>query len=194
MTQFDVREDISLLKVLEFLSSIGITCTDTTFTTEMHEQAFFYGIATVNGNILVDFDRALSGEALIGDLLHEAGHIATIPSRFRPYLNQRDIDDINWLLEDLPEDIIPTDDELNALLYCGDDLAAQGWSYAAAVHLGIRPSIVFNDMAIDAEEMYESIKLTHGHSMGCQIGVPLYYLDMCESKATYPTLLRWTND
>lgn len=73
--------------------------------------------------ILIDqgglaFDRARLAHP--GDLLHEAGHIAVTPPSQRAALSGN----------------------LNSSQ--ADEIAAQAWSYAAALHIGLDPAVVFH--------------------------------------------------
>lgn len=80
------------------------------------EPTFLPGMAIRKGALTIDESKLLYP----GDLLHEAGHLALLPP------SQRAVADGNM----------------------GDDggleMAAIAWSYAAALHLGIPPEVVFH--------------------------------------------------
>lgn len=82
----------------------------------LDDTTFLPGLALENGRILVDETKLLYP----GDILHEAGHLATTPAADRPLCGG------------------------NLAVGGGEEMAAIGWSYAAAVHLGIDPAIVFH--------------------------------------------------
>jgi hypothetical protein len=74
----------------------------------------------VNGEMVIDESRL----SYPGDLLHEAGHLAVTAPELRGNLcgNVADGDQDNG----------------------GNEMAAMAWSFAAALHLGIDPAIVFH--------------------------------------------------
>jgi hypothetical protein len=79
-------------------------------------DTFLPGVTLESGGLVVDPERLLYP----GDLLHEAGHLAIM----------------------LPARRATTGS--NAGSDMGDEIAAQTWSYAAAVQLGLAPEIVFH--------------------------------------------------
>lgn len=79
-------------------------------------DTFVPGILIEHGGLVIDRARL----AYPGDLLHEAGHIAVTPPSQRPAMTG---------------DLHSTQ---------ADEIAAQAWSYAAAVHLGLDPVVVFH--------------------------------------------------
>lgn len=83
---------------------------------ELPADTFVPGIFIENGALVIDRAKL----AFPGDLLHEAGHIAVTP----------------------PSQRLSLTGNLNSTQ--GDEIAAQAWSYAAAVHLGIDPAVVFH--------------------------------------------------
>lgn len=79
-------------------------------------DTFLPGVTLESGGLVVDPERLLYP----GDLLHEAGHLAIM----------------------LPARRATTGS--NAGSDMGDEIAAQTWSYAAAVQVGLAPEIVFH--------------------------------------------------
>ena len=79
-------------------------------------NTFLPGVTMEAGGLIVDPERLLYP----GDLLHEAGHLAIMSPVQRASAGA------------------------NAGSDMGDEIAAQTWSYAAAVHLGLPPEIVFH--------------------------------------------------
>jgi hypothetical protein len=104
-----------------------------------------------------------------GDLLHEAGHVAVgDPAR---------------------RDDRVSDDG-------GEEMAALAWSYAAAVHLGLDPSVPFHEGGYRGEGK----TLAENFSQGGYVGVPLLAMwglthEPHRAKATgappYPHMLAW---
>jgi hypothetical protein len=131
-------------------------------------QTFLPGIATKKGILRIDETRLLYP----GDLLHEAGHLAMLP----------------------PQDRIRADGNM------GDDggleMSAIAWSFAAAIHLGISPAVVFHESGYKGG----SQALLENFAAGRFIGVPLLEwagLTVGEQRAKalgvpgYPAMLRW---
>lgn len=98
--------------ILDWLRQIGLTIR----LAPLGDDTFLPGVTLAPGGLIVDPDRLLYP----GDLLHEAGHLATM----------------------LPEQ--RTSAGSNAGSDMGAEIAAQTWSYAAAIHLGLPPEIVFH--------------------------------------------------
>jgi hypothetical protein len=79
-------------------------------------DTFLPGVTLEPGGLIVDPERLLHP----GDLLHEAGHLAVM----------------------MPAQRASTGSNVGSDM--GDEIAAQSWSYAAAVHLGLPPEVVFH--------------------------------------------------
>jgi hypothetical protein len=79
-------------------------------------STFLPGILVEQGRLIIDRARL----AHPGDLLHEAGHIAVVPPSQRAALSAD--------LHSTP----------------AEEMAAIAWSYAACVHLGLAPEVVFH--------------------------------------------------
>lgn len=126
------------------------------------------GISVDRGSIVVDRDRWLYP----GDLLHEAGHLAVLTPAART-------------------GEAPLDSG-------GDEMAAIAWSYAAALHLGIDPSVVFHADGYRGD----SPMILENFAAGRTFGVPLlaWYGLTREGKrgqsaeGTYPAMHRWLRE
>lgn len=134
----------------------------------LDDSAFLPGVALCDGRIVVDESRL----RYPGDLLHEAGHLAVIPSHRRGDTAGR----------------LGTDG--------GEEMGAIAWSYAAALHLGLDPSILFHDDGYrgGASALVENFR------EGRYIGVPyLQWLGLTLEPARaaqqgcppYPHMVRW---
>jgi hypothetical protein len=135
---------------------------------ELVQDTFLPGLFVERGVLIVDESRL----KYPGDLLHEAGHLALLGAEQRKAAGPN-----------LGND-------------GGFEMAAIAWSYAAALHIGIDPKIVFH--AGGYREGSESI--LENFSCGRYIGVPvLEWLGMATepraatstSVPTYPKMLRW---
>lgn len=105
------------------------------------EPAFLPGILVAQGALIID-EPSLRYP---GDLLHEAGHIAVAAPSRRPHLGANVGGD------------------------AGEEMMAIGWSYAAAIHLGLDPAVVFHPDGYRGG----SASLLENFSEGRYIGVPL---------------------
>jgi len=104
-------------KMVDFIREIGIEV----FEQPINEETFIPGVYIEKGTLLVDEQKLLYP----GDLLHEAAHIALVPSQLRCYAtgNVGKIDEIGYSYE----------------------IEAIAWSWAAVVALGIDPEILFHN-------------------------------------------------
>ena len=123
--------------------------------------------ATVLPGILIEHGGIVYDEDTLrypGDLLHEAGHLAVMTPERR--------------LRARP----------NVGKYAAEEMMAIAWSYAAAVHLGLDPAIVFH------EDGYRggSAALIQAFTLPTPVGVPmLQWLGMTKE---YPAMIRWLYD
>jgi hypothetical protein len=131
------------------------------------EDTFLPGVTLEPGGLVVDPDHLLHP----GDLLHEAGHLATMLSEQRASTGS------------------------NAGSDMGDEIAAQTWSYAAAIHLGLSPEIVFHPAGYRGAAQSLIQIYRDGNA-----GVPLLQwmgltLDRTQAAAMsvppYPHMVRW---
>lgn len=124
----------TLAPITDFLRTIGIGV-------EFGEGAangFLPGINIHAGTIHVDPETLVGS----GDLLHEAGHIAILPRRLHAKLGRDLHADMEASIAAEAGPGVPAD-PLLALPLQMDELMAQAWSYAAALHLGVPPGCVF---------------------------------------------------
>jgi hypothetical protein len=158
-------------QIADFLIGIGIPVEPA----ELQDDAFLPGISAVRGGLLVDESRL----AYPGDLLHEAGHIANMPS---------------WAREAQDGNVDVPGLDTGSL-----EWAAIPWSYAAALAIGIDPAVVFHEggYAGRAEGLVQTFRL------GGMFGVHL--LESAGLTATgaraaelgvepFPHMLRWLRE
>jgi hypothetical protein len=133
----------------------------------LDEPTLLPGLTTRRGMLLVDEQRL----AYPGDLLHEAGHLAVCDPALRP------------TLETVGDDP-------------GEEMATIAWSYAAALHLGLDPAVVFHAGGYrgGAAELLEALE------GGALVGQPLlewFGLTLTAKSAAakglpaFPHMLRW---
>jgi hypothetical protein len=121
--------------------------------------SFLPGIAIEDGVLIVDEDRLLYP----GDLLHEAGHLALLPRDARRTVHGDAGDD------------------------GGLEVGAIAWSYAAAVHLGIDPAVVFHEAGYRGA----SQSILENFKAGRYIGVPIMEWVGLTTAETYPAMHTW---
>ena len=114
MPAFDFEE--SVYRILQFLRDVGIGAR----LGDVRNGSFLPGIDVIDGALVVDVGKL----KYPGDLLHEAGHLAVTPAADRAAMSGEVVTP-NSMAEFV---------ELEAIL----------WSYAACVHLGLDPRIVFH--------------------------------------------------
>jgi len=150
-------------KIIEWLRQIGLTVR----LAQLEGESFLPGVTIEPGGLIVDPERLLYP----GDLLHEAGHLATM----------------------MPEQRASTGS--NAGSNMGDEIAAQTWSYAAAIHLALAPEVVFHPAGYHES----AARLIEVYREG-RAGVPLLQwmgLTWDEAHAAekgvlaYPHMIRW---
>ena len=126
-------------KIADFLKEIGIEVRSVNFDV----STFLPGILIENGVILADELKL----TYPGDLLHEAGHLAMAPASLRSSLSGE---------VTIPHVRMET-----------VEIQTIAWSYAAMVHLGLDPKVVFHDGGYGVE----SERLLFNFSNGVYIGI-----------------------
>lgn len=157
-------------RIVDFLTSIGLDIRPG----KIADDTFLTGIRIDKGTMTVDEERL----EFPGDLLHEAGHLAVAPPHIRAVLSDKvEIPDV---------DIDPI------------EAGAIAWSYAAALHLGLNPAIVFHEGGY----LGKSKKLLVNFQMGVYLGVNVLEgagMAVASGKASdettvYPQMLKWLSD
>lgn len=160
-------DDSTTDQIVSFLTTIGLVLRFA----EIHEATVLPGIAIDRGTMVVDRARSLHP----GDLLHEAGHLAVLPSAERSQLAG------------------------TTGASGGMEMAAIAWSYAAGCHLQLDPAVVFHDDGYRGG----AANLIENFEAGRYIGVPiLQWLGLTADTATatelgvdpYPHMIRWMVD
>lgn len=153
-------------KAVGFIRHIGIPV----HFASLEDFCFLPGISIVNGEIVVD-EAKLSYP---GDILHEAAHIAVVPTAERNTLNEASI---------------ATREQREA-----EEMMAIAWSYAACVNLGIEPEFVFHDNGYKGG----GSSIADNFKQGRYFGVPmLQWTGMClneKEENGYPEMKKWLRD
>jgi hypothetical protein len=171
VTEKNVFQNDLTNKIADFLIEIGIVLIHA----KLNSQTFLPGILVSGGKLLVDEEKL----AFPGDLLHEAGHLAVAPADLR---------------ESLSDEVILPGVNLDIL-----EAQAITWSYAACLHLGIDPRVVFHEGGYKGKS--ESLLL--GFSLGLYLGLNGLEengMAFSERKATelgvapFPQMQKWLRD
>jgi hypothetical protein len=153
-------------KILFFLEEIGIA-----FQLEkISEHSFLPGLKLCEGSLIIDKEQL----KYVGDILHEAGHLACMPPEIRKKMNG---------------DLEDTD------LHRGGEMMAMAWSYAACIHLDIDPHIVFHEDGYKGDGK----NIVQNFRNGKYLGIPLLvWCGMCNKEDEihvsngFPSMLSWT--
>ncbi len=160
-----------LATCISFLHEIGI---ETKFE-KLDETCFLPGLSIWNGSIIID-KEALSYP---GDILHEAGHIAVVPAAERPFLTASAIE---------------KREQREA-----EEMMAIAWSYAACMHLGLDPYVVFHDEGYKGGGSYIADNFNDKNYFGLPM---LQWKGMAADEknavllnvAPYPFMIKWVLD
>lgn len=158
-------------KMNGFLKEIGIVMVFR----ELEGNCFLPGIQIINGEMHIDSEQLLYP----GDILHEAGHIAIVPSEERHTLNDLSIGE-----RPMRE---------------AEEMMAIAWSYAVAKHLEIDPFVIFHDHGYKGGGSYIAESFEAGNYFGVPMlawtGLALERPDPDDpSRPVYPALLKWVRD
>lgn len=128
---------------------------------------FLPGIQIISNGLRIDPDELLYP----GDLLHEAGHLAVMPPARRLAVAPVTAD-------------------------AAEEMGALAWSYAAALHIGLNPRIVFHEHGYRGQ----AEQLLHDFASGNAIGLPyLWWIGMTTQPqppepSIYPRMLHWLRE
>jgi hypothetical protein len=142
--------------------------------------------------MLVAGTLRIDKRATPSEVLHEAGHLATMPTRFRHFLNG-DIRFCDPLIEAaLTELGLPKDHLLAKAVFIRNDGPAIAWSWAAGNQLGLQESLIIRDVdysSLGWVVRKQLVELTHR-------GIaPLARAGMCAlGTGGYPVMRRWVQD
>lgn len=121
----------TLFKTAAFLNAIGLP---TTLVDTLEQEGFLPGVWIHHGTL------HFTTKAQVGDLLHDAGHLAVIPSSFRSMMHGNLYNSLRQILSSTSA-LDPEDPTAIAVMQA-DDLSATAWGWACGIHLGIDPKLV----------------------------------------------------
>lgn len=125
-----------LVRCLAFLGAIGLP-----WAWKRGARGFLDLVEVEQGVLLVD------PSASVSNVLHEAGHLAVMPGRFRGAATG----DLSAALEQMFREVDFADPDsaiARAAIQCGD-AEATAWAWAVGVHLGLPPETVIKDDEYD---------------------------------------------
>lgn len=141
----------------------------------LENECFLPGIQVERGKLLVNEAKLIYP----GDLLHEAGHLAVAPSRVRP---------------DLSGEVLIPGADMNAV-----EVQATAWAYAAIVHLGLDPRVLFHEGGYRGKS--EGLILTYisgvypgAHSLQAAGMTASVETARTLNVPPYPHMLKWMRD
>ncbi len=151
-------------KILAFFETIGLNCQQG----DVPEKTFLPGISINNGVLVFDKNKLL----YLGDLLHEAGHLAVITPEKRNSTHH------------------------DAGKKAAEEMMAIAWSYAALVHLDLDAGLVFHEDGYRGGSASLIENFTNGHYIALPM---LQWLGMAVDAKTakekgieaYPAMIKW---
>lgn len=165
-----------LLTAIKFLKEIGLIVT-----LSPGANGFTEYIRIVSGALEVDPFCPPSA------LLHEAGHLAIIPNRFRGYMNDNLFDGFKKMFSELDDMGIDPDSHLSRACIQSSDTEATAWAWAAGIKLGIPPETIIadNEYAGSGQEIRSMLSINQ------YLGINgLSHAGMCCRK-DYPKMKYW---
>lgn len=146
---------MSQSRAIDFVRQIGL---DVLYGRPNDEPAFTPDsyVWIHEGALYIDFEKFH-----VGDFLHEAGHLAVLPSIARPHASGDVEETTGSVLRRYIGDgsklcCYPEDPIARACIQCGE-VEAIAWSYAAAVHVGVDPYLIVEHGFRNEEERDETL-------------------------------------
>lgn len=174
----------TLTTVASFLNDIGL---EARMVDQLGAPSFLKDVCIDHGTL------QFTENALVGDLLHDAGHLAVIPARFRIQMHGNLYKSFREILKNL-DHMDPEDPEAVALLN-GDDLAATAWGWACGRHLDIDPQVIITPESFGHEGDHIRRMLSMNSYFGIQALQATGFClarDLCVSgRSVFPKLNFW---
>jgi hypothetical protein len=143
-------------RTIQFLCGLGLCVS-----VEEEVHGFVPHIRIDHGALVVD------RQCPVSNLLHEAGHLAVAPARYRRSFNADLYASMHAMLADLAaREIEPDSPEYRAAIQCSDP-EVTAWAWAAGAHLGIPPEAIIQD----GEYEGEGEGLRTGLALGAYVGI-----------------------
>lgn len=136
------------------------------------------------------------GVTSAANLLHEAGHVAIIPARYRQFASDCIEELIIKMCDEMGErqasdpHFDPDSPENCAIMQAGET-EATAWAFAAGRAIGLPDHLIIEDQDYDGEG--EGVRFAL--AMNSHFGINgLRRGGMCQSVKTYPALTKWLQD
>lgn len=177
------REKAMLRKVIDYLRQIGLA---------VHEvssaNGFVPGCRIRSGALCVDSSCTPSA------LLHEAGHLATVPARFRGLMSDNLATGMRHMFDQLTRMQLEPDHPLwRAAVQCSDP-EATAWAWAAGLAIGLEAQTIIQDAEYDGSGAEIRAMLQAGQYVGIN---GLAHAGMCRrghwvaEEFRYPRMQHW---
>jgi len=130
-------------RIVAFIEGLGIPIRDG----DVPADAFLPGVRIADGGLTIDRAALFTP----GDLLHEAGHLAVVPKRYRGRIGE----DVDAGVARVRAEAAAAGDHdpvLEGLEGLGGELQAIAWSFAACRHLDLPLEIVFRPGAYGTDK------------------------------------------
>lgn len=151
-------------------------------------QGFIDGVRIENGGLIVAPSCRASG------LLHEAGHLACVPGRFRGYMSDNLAHGMRKMMDELQPMALTPDHPLErAAIQCSDP-EATAWAWAAGMAIGMAPEQIIQDDEYDGDGTDIRMMLSASQYVGIH---GLAHAGMCKRGAwaapedRYPNMTTW---
>jgi hypothetical protein len=149
------RASGALQSAIAFLRAIGLTVTEREGAT-----GFIPHIRITAGTLEVDPSCPVS------NLLHEAGHIATVPARYRSLLDGNISSGQQLMLFQAMKEVRDPDGPLYRAVVQASDPEATAWAWAAGKALGLADELIILDEEYDGEGAFVRLQLQAGAYLG----------------------------
>jgi len=149
-------------KCIAFLDHLGIR----TEFRDIGTNSFLPGFLIENGIIVIDYQQLRHP----GDILHEAGHIAVVPSADRRCLTEEAI--------------------MHRVNREAEEIMAIAWSYAACSYLLIDPAFVFHEEGYRGGSSYITDSCDDKSYLGLSMLEGIGLTDV----PSYPDMIRWLRE
>ena len=174
-----------LARCLDFFSAIGLP-----WAWKRGANGFLDGVEVERGALLIDPCVSASS------ILHEAGHLAILPKRFRCKASG----DLSAAMEQMFGEVDFSDPDsgvARAAIQCGD-AEATAWAWAVGVHLRLPPKTIIKDAEYDGTGAFLRTSLRMGayaginglsHAGFCAVRPGIYAT--ARGLPVYPQLRMW---
>lgn len=163
--------------IIEFFSEIGLEAKP-----KPGAAGFIESTEIAGGVLFYDPDKALPS-----NLLHEAGHLAVLPSQYRSWADG-DLDETYPLIGDDVFRRYPADHPIMIRAMQSGEAETTAWAWAAGRHLGIPDDIII----LDSEYGGEGANIRLHLQLNSYLGINgLRAGGMCSSVRDYPKMTYW---